>query len=569
MGGGLLLLGLAALLRPSLQAQQERAGLLVPAAQGDGLSADVAVPALALGAFRGVVTDYLWLRSLSLREQGRHYEARQLAEQIGRLQPRLSQVWSYLAHDLAYNLAATESDWRGRWRWIQNGIALLRDEGLRLNPGDPELYFMLSRIYQDKIGAAFDDFHLQFKREHAQEMRVVLGDLRVEELAATPLLDALLRADPEVRALAARAEAVEIDLEDLPLHEVVLAAAKASPHPLWEDFFARERPTEAYRRALRSARRTRLERQYKLEPARMLEVDRSWGPLDWRAWQATAIYWALAGVQAAEERGDLPARLRLRRIAVQALKDAMRQGRIEVLPDGRIFLAPDVDLVARVDEKYLESIALAQDLLVRLEGGAHEEEEHRHGRDPLDAVSAFAVNQKSAREDFLAEAVITLTQYGREAEARAFLARARLSYPENPGFQLSYDQFVIVALAQRYADPGTFDTQVGTSQLLEGTWTTAYKLLALGQDERFRGLRRLALATQQRWNRVLAGRPPVDRARLSIPYEAIRRRAAYRAFQQLPSPALRERLARRLGVTVAELATPPEPVPLPPPRGMR
>ena len=56
-----------------------------------------------------------------------------------------------------------------------------------------------------------------------------------------------------------------------------------------------------------------------------------------------------------------------------------------------------------------------------------------------------------------------------------FLARARASYPQNPTFALQYDQYIIQALAQRYSDPGMFDTQVGISQAVEGAWTTAFQ----------------------------------------------------------------------------------------------
>jgi hypothetical protein len=106
---------------------------------------------------------------------------------------------------------------------------------------------------------------------------------------------------------------------------------------------------------------------------------------------------------------------------------------------------------------------------------------------------------------------------------------------------------------------------VGTSQLIEGSWTVGFKMLALGEDERFRSMDRMARAAAARWERVRAGREAADAARLAIPYDAIRRRAAYRAGQQLPDPLARV-LAQRIGIPFETLRTPPPQVALPPPQ---
>jgi hypothetical protein len=577
----LLGFGAQAALRPGLQSLQADSGLVLPAVDAKGLSADVAIPALALGAFRGLVTDYLWLRSFGLREQGRHYEARQIAEQICRLQPRLSEVWSYLAHDLAYNLAATESSPQGRWRWIRNGVALLRDQGLRLNPDDPVLYFTLSRIFQDRIGAAFDDFHMQFKEYHALEMRALLGEppLSVETLATTPPLSTLLAQEPDARTLNTQFEALDSSLAQLARIEAELARGVRSPVTLLAESL---RDTELYARLLRSARRDAVVEETRLDPERMLEIDRAWGPLDWRGCDAQAIYWALVGSEVAERQGNRTEELRLRRIAIQALKAAMRRGRITVLPNGNIILAPMVELTGRIDALYLESIGIAKKRIAtlksKLEADAaadYANDEHGHGESADTAehkeyrkLGGFLNNQVSAREDFLGEGVILLSQSGRDKDARTLLARGKGSYPENVSFALDYDLYVIRALAVRYSDPGMFDTQLGTSQLLEGTWTSGFVALALGHDNRYRGLNKLASAARQRWDRYLSTLVPLNRARLSVPYEAIRQRALYRAAQRL-SPPLRGMLAKRLGISLKALSTPPPQIAFPTPRGSR
>ena len=408
------------------------------------------------------------------------YEARQDAELICRLQPRLGAVWSYLAHDLSYNLAATEDSAEGRWRWIQNGIALLRDHGLRINPDDPELYFQLSRTYQDKIGASFDDFHLEFKNRHASLMIYVLGQpgLTPEELNAAPPLEALLAQDEGARRLEAQAQALGMGPGAFSHAEWLLSLDPADARRRRLEtspdgaFFQEHRGTEVYERVVRSVRRDLLVKTLALDPRRMLEIDREWGPLDWKGSDAQAVYWAVEGMRVAQERDDLRNWLRLRRVSVQALKLAMRRGRITLFDDGTIYLAPMIELVQRVDEKYLESIRIGRRRRSSLTAG---DERHEHGSaDPdsggnLQRVEGFLSNQDSAREDFLGEAILLLAQYEREADARELLARARASYTRNSMFAMPYDQYVIQALAIRYADPGMFDTPIKISQTIKNT----------------------------------------------------------------------------------------------------
>lgn len=232
---------------------------------------------------------------------------------------------------------------------------------------------------------------------------------------------------------------------------------------------------------------------------------------------------------------------------------------------GDSYFAPIIALAPRVDALYVESIRLARREIAKLEADAEAGDGHGHeARDGIIA-SGFLVNQISAREDFLGEAIVLLSEYGMELDAKRLLARARASYPNTPAFTLAYDEFIIRDLTNRFSDPGMFDTQIGTSQIIEGAWTRAFVALALGEDERYRALDRLANATRIRWERFLATLDPVHAQRLRVPYERVRGRAAYRAAQTLPA-GLRGMLAQRTGIPLAQLETPPARIPLPPPR---
>lgn len=64
----------------------------------------VAFTTMALGSFRGLLADLLWLRAASLQDQGNYFEMVQLASWITKLQPRFSGATAYLAWNMAYNI---------------------------------------------------------------------------------------------------------------------------------------------------------------------------------------------------------------------------------------------------------------------------------------------------------------------------------------------------------------------------------------------------------------------------------------------------------------------------------
>ena len=77
---------------------------------------------LLLGGLRGLVTDLLWMRSLSAKESGRFYESIALSQLITQVQPHFPIVWEYLAHDQAFNITRELSDPQEQWDWYLAGI---------------------------------------------------------------------------------------------------------------------------------------------------------------------------------------------------------------------------------------------------------------------------------------------------------------------------------------------------------------------------------------------------------------------------------------------------------------
>ena len=136
----------------------------------------LAFATVAMGAFRGLVVDILWMRADKLKEQGQFFDAKQLAEWISILQPRFASVWEFQAWNMAYNIsvAIPATIPQERWMWVKNGYELLRDRGIELNPKSISLYRELARILQHKVGGITDDVHKYYKLQMAIAMEPLL-----------------------------------------------------------------------------------------------------------------------------------------------------------------------------------------------------------------------------------------------------------------------------------------------------------------------------------------------------------------------------------------------------------
>jgi hypothetical protein len=256
----------------------------------------LAVTTQVLGAFRGLIANALWLRAMELQENDRFFEMVQLSDWITKLQPHVSMVWAVVAWNMSYNISIKFSDPPDRWRWVQWGIELLRDEALKYNPHEVMLYRELAWHFQHKLGANLDDAHWYFKNAWAAQMQAVLG-------SGHPNFDELI-------------------------------------HPKTDEAKARAKT---------------LREKYKLDPAKMKAVDQRYGPLEWRLPEAHAIYWAALGKEMARTKQDL---IMLRRVLYQSMQLAFQRGRlIENKYDRRFDFGPNLDIIPQTNAAYEEAIA--------------------------------------------------------------------------------------------------------------------------------------------------------------------------------------------------------------------
>lgn len=310
----------------------------------------LAFATVAMGAFRGLVVDVLWMRADKLKEQGQFFDAKQLAEWITTLQPRFASVWEFQAWNMAYNISvampATQPD--QRWRWVKNGYELLRDQGIPLNPKSIELYRELGRIFQHKIGGVTDDAHKYYKLQLALAMEPLLGP------ADSQYFDALAEAssdwqriikDPNVSPLITALKSADSTFSDddgFVSNYLSLRQNAGRFTPAAATVIDNFRGTESLRRFDIFARAYQLRKVWKLDPVLMRRLNKTYGPidwtdpnthlpLDWRHPDSHAIYWAVKGLQVATKNQSQEVDIseaNTDRIVGHSLQNLFRDGKI-------------------------------------------------------------------------------------------------------------------------------------------------------------------------------------------------------------------------------------------------
>ena len=326
----------------------------------------------AIGALRGIIADYLWIKLQSRKEQGLFYEAMADADMITKLQPRFAEVWGFHGHNMAYNISVLTNTPEERWAWVNAGVDLVRNRGLRYNPNDLGLNKELAFWFAHKIDGVADDAHLHYKREFAKEWHFLLGPPPAEQAEREKWLRAIADAPDSIEELEARApEVKELErrlTEELSPFDRRFAfrldreflmnlgrwlASKHSPYSKMlglEKRFATNDPVyAAFDRVLGDPamaiprdqlvaflRKKVLREDYNMDPARMADYTRDWGPFDWRHPQAHAFYFSKLGAEAGAKRygdpDDVYKILNNDRLTIQAMQALNHSGLMGVDP---------------------------------------------------------------------------------------------------------------------------------------------------------------------------------------------------------------------------------------------
>ena len=347
----------------------------------------LALTTQVLGGFRGLIANALWIRMNQLQEDGKYFEMVQLADWITKLEPHIAQVWVVQSWNMSFNVSVKFPEHSDRWRWVQRGMELLRDEALRYNPNQPLIYADLSWLFQFKMGQNLDDAHFYYKGAWAMEMMQLFGGEK-------PNFDKLI--NPQT-------------------------------------------PEERERAQL-------LREKYKMDPAKMRELNERYGPLDWRLPEAHAIYWSSVGMDHAKGE-DVR---RLRSGVYQSMHLSYQRGRLVLSSNAPPRLLPNLDIAPKVDAAYQEQIA--------------------------DAAVNYAFltnNMAKAYRNFLRDVPYQFFIYNRVREGEQWLRYLREKFPDAVPAGTTLAEYAVT----RASDNITGQSQVRTQGLIEAMLMRAYYAL--------------------------------------------------------------------------------------------
>lgn len=320
---------------------------------------------IAMGAFRGLFVNYLWMRANDLKEAGKYYESNELSQAITKLQPRFPRVWVFHAWNMAYNISVTTQTREERWEWVKRGIELLRDGGIPANPNDMLLHKELAWIFLHKIQGFTDDANQFYKRKLAEEWTYVLGppplpdpasrdrDTAIERYAtwlgvvanAPDSFEDVVKAEPLAAELAQRlkqevGEGLGFEtlrryaLYQASMKSVLRATAERVQGPKSAAFgrlMAEPKYAKAWDAIIPHTRKRVLIDDYHMDPHLMVQYTHKYGPMDWRNGGAHAVYWSARGVEHSLHRWTAANKqdfdfINTDRITIQAIQELARSG---------------------------------------------------------------------------------------------------------------------------------------------------------------------------------------------------------------------------------------------------
>jgi hypothetical protein len=526
---------------------------------------------VAMGAFRGLLVDILWLRADRLKDQGEFFDAKQIAEWITTLQPRFAAVWEFQAWNMAYNISvaipATQPD--ERWRWVKNGYELLRDQGIPLNPKSISLYCELARIFQHKLGSVSDDAHKYYKLQLAMAMEPLLGpadNQYFKALTEAPTNWEQIIKDPDVASLITSLKSADKTFDNNDDFVSNYLSLRQNPARFNPDAFKvidNFRGTEAIRKFDIFAKAYHLRNAWKLDPVLMQQLNKTYGPtdlndpnthlpLDWRHPDTHAIYWAAKGLQVATRLSSSKsgkkefsvAEINTDRIINHSLQDLFRNGKIFIydvpvqIPsdsnsqtpqtkiEKEIFLRPDL----RMFEPYNKAA------LARIEKYGYLEETK------TGSLRSFEYGHRN----MLKNAIFSFYQAGHIQQAQKIYDQLKELYPR--------DEFkvpLVVFVRNRLREELQYTTLDNAKEIVQMMLRESYFRYAMHDDDEAFGREKMAKEVHDHYQSAYS-----DENRIDLPDFTLLRYLAIMDFlndQQYP-PNMRLALYNRIKLERPELA---------------
>jgi len=467
--GFMMLIGAATRLKPLKQMRRDyKFDPVDPLNEKDEI-VQLRIPTEALFTLRSLAINYFWIRADTLKMEGQYFDANHLARVICALLPNLPEVWDFQAWNMAYNISIAMPNPPERWIWIEDGIKLLRDKGLKALPRSPKLYHSLGYIFGDKIGRNIDEFHRYYKQRLAFEMMDILGpgivtNEKLMQMASMPRDWEEVIADPNIVELTEKLIAAEPRFDndqDLlkGLLNVPISPTDYAPelHQMIEDY----RDQYTWKKLDLFARTDQLRSVWKLEPDFMLEINHKYGPvdetdpdrripLDWRLPYCHAIYWAERGLMHTTDTSR--SWLDLKRLLYHSLQNMFHQGKLQILNPNRpsISTSEGGDVLEDYPDK-LERLVV----------------EVYNGQDPrmfpvafqamMDVIDERAeagdrapVGVESASIHLARNLVVNIYLAGHEKLANSAYEQLKQRSPNLPDYQMSLEEFVAGKIREEF-----------------------------------------------------------------------------------------------------------------------
>jgi hypothetical protein len=541
----------------------------------------LAFATVAMGAFRGLVVDVLWMRADRLKEEGQFFDAKQLADWITVLQPRFAQVWEFQAWNMAYNISvaipATQPD--QRWQWVKNGYELLRDRGIPMNPKAILLYRELGRIFQHKIGSTSDDAHKYYKLQLALAMEPLLAPADppvgvvspladndwFERLAKAPTDWRQMAADPNISSFITALKAADKTFGDDAQFIGNYLSLRQNPArfaPAAFEVIDRFRGTKALADFDVFAKAWQLRNVWKLDPEMMQELNRTYGPvdfadpnkhypLDWRHPDTHAIYWAIKGLRVAgkkdvkktgpdaytidEENTD--------RIVSQSLQNLFRYGKIFIYDIKN-------DQLSQQQSGVVSGPAVTKEIFLRPDlrmFDPYEKAATKIIEKYTDPNDNFQDSHETQKRNMLSNALYAFYQAGHTQQAQKIYDRLRQQYSRPEFSNPSVEYYVKRRLGEEIKDISA----AKADQMITMMLREAYFRYALRDDDESYAVEKLAEELHDAYNQHFTDDP-----RLMLPDFKVMRYLSLLDFfndEQYPL-VMRQNLLARIRIERPQLA---------------
>ncbi len=431
----------------------------------------------ALGGLRGFMIDYLWLRATELRNKGSHYEIVQLYDWISKLEPRIPEVWSYIAWEMAYNISETMYSPDDRWRWIYKGMCQLRDHGIIYNQNTPHLYWELAFMIYNKIDVnAIQQYKHYFGLKWFQFWNEVLGsEFDIEAIVQAPAtLEILLKDTFVVQFLEESKKHANFDmLADFYNISNLSEEAKSK----LDEITKQEKYATAIPKIIAYIISQRLQKEFKMQPQKMLSMTQKYGKIDWRLPSAHSLYWAEEGLAAFGRLKANPSKKlsnvnmetlerNLDRVQHTALQQIFEYGTFLVMTPQRLVCIPNFTVLDSLQE-------LCENIQKKwgLEKG------------------------RESHETFLRRAIGKCYMHNRSEQAKKYFEILKKKFPNNPEYRQDIDTFIVqdVGRTVNFAQPHVVEEYLIRSQ------ADAYRSLLESNYEKYNGLTHIIALIYRRY----------------------------------------------------------------------